>query len=69
MKKSTIITLTILFCSCNANFVYIEKHIYIKDGKEHQILMQGSSLEDVLKGNSQKADGKLELNQNKAEGK
>jgi len=63
MKK--LLALMFLVCGCNFNAVYIEKHIYVIESEGILIEMTGSSLDDVLKGNSQKADGSLEVPLNK----
>jgi hypothetical protein len=53
MKKLlAIMAVAIFLTGCNTNIVYITKN-YCINGEKHEILISGSSLSDLLNGNSQ----------------
>ena len=58
MKK--LLLLSFLICSCNCNIVFVEKKIFI-GGNSKELTTKGSTLEDLLKGNNQKADADLTI--------
>lgn len=57
--KKILILIIFIASSCNTNVAYVTKNIYIIDSDNSQAYQSGSKLDDVLKGNSQKADGKI----------
>jgi len=60
MKKLIMLPIVFLFCSCNANFFYIEKTICVH-GNAGEIITSGSRVEDVLKGVNQEAKSAIKI--------
>jgi len=61
MKKLLLLIAVVTLLSCNTNIAYVTKTIHVENSENVTIdaTQTGSKLDDVLKGNSQKAEGKV----------